>query len=87
LKQTSLTTDQKFNPPKLNRPPVSPLSYTHFILQPFKNPYPIIIKHKQQLPAPSAFFNLFNHHQLRHLFRPTHLYGNFLQPSTHPDYF
>ena len=30
--------------------------------------------------------NLFKHDEVRHVFRPTHVYGKFLEASTHPDY-
>lgn len=86
LKETSLTTEEKLNAPKLNGRPVSAVFYTDFIVEGFKNAYAIMMKHKEELAGPSGFLNLFKHDEVRHVFRPTHVYGKFLEASTHPDY-
>ncbi|MDI5789320.1 DUF4135 domain-containing protein [Bacillus licheniformis] len=45
-----------------------------------------MMKHKEELAGPSWVLNLFKHDEVRHVFRPTHVYGKFLEASTHPDY-
>ncbi|RCK13061.1 DUF4135 domain-containing protein [Bacillus licheniformis] len=75
---TSLLNSRGEHAPKLNGRPVSAVSYTDFIVEGFKNAYAIMMKHKEELAGPSGFLNLFKHDEVRHVFRPTHVYGKFL---------
>jgi len=78
-------TGQK-NLPKLGESNVTPDKYVQTIQESFKTCYLHIKENQQQLIAPDGLLDAFKNAPVRLLFRPTMVYAQLLETSTHPDY-
>lgn len=81
--ETELLTQNKLNVPALNGQEIEIFSYKEYLLEGFRDTYRSIETHKDEF---ESLMDLFSNDEVRHVFRPTHVYGKFLEASTHPKY-
>lgn len=76
-------TQNKLNVPDINGTEIEIYSYKEYLLEGFRDTYHAIETHKDKF---ESLIDLFGSDEVRHVFRPTHVYGKFLDASTHPKY-
>ncbi|QWU15999.1 type 2 lantibiotic biosynthesis protein LanM [Paenibacillus sophorae] len=81
--ETELVTKNKLNVPAINGQDIQIFDYKEYLLEGFRDTYRSIESHKFEF---ESLLNMFSKDEVRHVFRPTHVYGKFLEASTHPKY-
>lgn len=63
-----------------------PTKFSTFLEKGFHDMYMIFLENKEEFLCSKGPLNKFNDAEIRQVFRPTHVYSEFLQNSLHPDY-
>ncbi|MDN4495532.1 type 2 lanthipeptide synthetase LanM family protein [Ureibacillus aquaedulcis] len=79
------TTNYK-NRPIVNGEKETPLDYIKEMLDGFADTYQVFLNHLHNSEEMDQFIKLFEHVEVRQVFRPTQVYGDFLTKSFHPTY-
>lgn len=86
LVQKAAVFEESKNRPTLQGEVVQPIDYTQEIEAGFQEMYELFLTYRKELMSESGLIHRFAGDQIRHVLRPTHTYGSFLEASTHPDY-
>ncbi|MEK3790156.1 type 2 lanthipeptide synthetase LanM family protein [Paenibacillus sp. FSL R7-0204] len=81
--EAEILTQSKLNVPGINGQEIEIFNYKEDLLEGFRETYGLIATHKKEF---ESLLDLFENDEVRHVFRPTHVYGKFLESSIHPKY-
>ncbi|MEK3674572.1 MULTISPECIES: type 2 lanthipeptide synthetase LanM family protein [Paenibacillus] len=81
--EKELLTQNKLNVPAINGHEIDIFSYKQYLLEGFRDTYHSIEMHKNEF---ESLMDIFSNDEIRHVFRPTNVYGKFLDASIHPKY-
>lgn len=86
LLETPVVAEKKENLPFYNNKSVYADEYISIIEKGFRTLYTFFLKSKRELVSIDGPIYRFKNDEIRHVFRATNLYANYISSATHPDY-